>query len=402
MSLAQRKAWALRQGSPLWLWPEVAPGDWRRALAELEHVCMAVLDGPCFDTLTAEPAALGLAGYTSGLGPLVGHWLEQGVLFAQPAAADVCRGQLRANSARMERLLARARELTAALTAGRVEVTCLKGIHMASAYFPQVGSRPMSDIDILVSPADAAIAAQILAALGYRQTASTLLESAWTHSDSADAPRTMLSLEADDPWAIDMHVSIDVPGPPGAAPARLSQARQAVVPSTSILGAKQLVQPILLLHLAAHAGSGFHNLTLLRLVEIVLVARADIANGALSWDEFAELGAATGALAFAYPALAMARRLSPRDIPHEIVERCAREAPPQVRRLVAELRPATAHRIERPTLREHFAWTSGPGGWLRRLAADVMPEPRSLRGTAAIHASRVRAFLRPRLTQPQP
>jgi len=375
------------------LWPEVAVRDWRWALLEIERACAAVLSEkhPC--SLAADPAAMALAGYTSGMGPMLGHWREHGLICLPSAPAEACALQLRANSVRMKRLLAYAKALTACLAADGITATVLKGAHTARSYFPQPGCRPMSDIDILVSPNDADAAQRVLQPLGYRQTARTSLETTWVHADAAVEPRTTRSLEADDPWAIDLHLSLDIPGPPGAAPARLSQARYATTPCEALPGADHLAQPMLLLHLAAHAGSGFHNLTLLRLLEIVLVARADAANGSLCWEEFADLGAATGALPFAFPALALARQLSPDDIPREIVERCSQAAPPRISRLVDQLRPATAHRIARPTLREHFAWTSGPGGWLRRLAADILPEPGSLRRSVAIHASRARGLL---------
>jgi hypothetical protein len=260
----------------------------------------------------------------------------------------------------------------------------------------------MSDIDLLISPADAEAAADVLRGVGYRQAAATSLESTWVHRRASREPVTMTSLEADDPWSIDLHVSLDVRGPPGATPARLSRAMAATEPCGWLHGANQLRQPMLLLHLAAHAGSGFHNLTLLRLVEIVLVARADVAHGGLRWVEVIELGEATGGLVFAYPVLALARRLSPDDIPHGVVERCARAAPVRVRRVVEGLRPASAHRIDQPTLREHFAWTAGLGGWLRRLGADVMPEPKSLRRSALIQVSRARGLWRSGVTPPQP
>jgi hypothetical protein len=260
----------------------------------------------------------------------------------------------------------------------------------------------MSDIDLLLSPADAQTGADVLGAAGYRRAAGTPLESTWVRQGTSREPLTIMSLEADDPWSIDLHVSLDVRGPPGATPARLSRATAATEASSSLRGAHQLRQPMLLLHLAAHAGSGFHNLTLLRLVEIVLVARADAVNGNLRWDQLSELGQATASLAFAYPALAVARRLSPNDIPLEVVEQSARAAPARVRRVVEGLRPASAHRIDQPTLREHFAWTGGLGGWLRRLGADVLPDPKSLRRSALIHISRARSLRRPRVTQPRP
>lgn len=401
-SLAERKAWALRRGDPRWLWPECSSGQWARAMMQIERACVSVLRGERPAVLDGDPVATGLAGYTSGMGPLLGLWCEQGVLPASAPLAAVLSHQLHANRLRMERLVGHAAQLASALASRRIDMTLLKGIHTAGVFFPEIGCRPMSDIDVLIRPHDLAAATGVLTHLGYRQTARNSLESTWRQNDCPHEPHTLISLEANDPWSIDLHLSLDVCGPPGAAPARLSMAAGTAVPSLLLAGSNELSQPLLLLHLAAHAGSGFHNLTLLRLVEIVLIARTDVAGGTLSWDDFVEVGAVTGALSFAFPALALARQLSPADIPEAVVERCALAAPPRVRRAVAELRPATAHRICSPTLREHFAWTRGSRGWLRRLAADLLPQPHSVRGSAVIHLARVRGLLSKGSTQRQP
>jgi hypothetical protein len=396
LSFADRKAWASRQGNPLWLWPEVAPSEWRSAMVEIEAACAAVLAGKRADAFACGAAAIGLAGYTSGTGPLLGWWIEQGLLSG--SGADVERRllhQLYANGERMGNLLDVTQAVARQLTRNGVKVTLLKGAHTATAYFPTPACRPMSDVDFLVSRADAAGAEAELEALGFRRTARTPLETTWQIADSARDPATAISVEPDDPWSLDLHYSLDVAGPPGSATARLSTLpKSAWNEPGQFRGARYLGQPALLLHLATHAGSGFHNLTLLRLVEIVLVARSDRAAGKLDWDRFLEAGRATGSLAFAYPALALAGRLSPADIPQAVVEKCAAEAPTAIRRLVAAMRPATAHGIDRPSVRQHYAWTSGAGGWLRRLAADIVPEPGSFRKSAAIHAVRARGLLR--------
>ncbi len=396
LSFADRKAWASRQGNPLWLWPEVDAGKWRAAMVEIEAACAAVLAGERADALAGDAGAIGLAGYTSGTGPLLGWWIEQGLLSGSGADLESgLRHQLHANGHRMSKLLDIAQATARRLTGNGIEVTLLKGAHTAFAYFPAPACRPMSDVDFLVSRADAAGAEAELEALGFRRIARTPLETTWQLADSARDPATAISVEADDPWSLDLHYSLDVVGPPGAATARLSALQESSRrESGPFPGASWLGQPALLLHLAAHAGSGFHNLTLLRLVEIVLVARAGRAAGDLDWDEFLEAGRVTGSLAFAFPALALARRLSPADIPQAVVEKCAAQAPLAIRRLVAGMRPATAHGIDRPSVREHYAWTSGAGGWLRRLAADIVPEPGSFRKSAAIHAVRARGLLR--------
>jgi hypothetical protein len=160
----------------------------------------------------------------------------------------------------------------------------------------------------------------------------------------------------------------------------------------TVQGAGCLGQPALLLHLAAHAGSGFQNLTLLRLLELLFVIREERNRGALDWDAFLSLGSATGALAFAFPALHLARSLSPADVPQAVVEQCGEDAPAEIRRLTATLTPATAHRIDRRSIREHYAWTQGFGGWVKRLGADLLPDHRSLRRSVAIHRVRANAI----------
>ncbi len=108
--LERRRAWALRNGNRLWLWPEVAPPAWRAALTEIERTCHAVLAGRDAAPLSGDPVALELAGYASGMGPQLGWWIERSVVPAP--ASEIARGfvhQLRANRARKRRRRPRVR-----------------------------------------------------------------------------------------------------------------------------------------------------------------------------------------------------------------------------------------------------------------------------------------------------
>lgn len=389
LNLEQRRQWANGNGNPLWLWPEVERADWSAALVEFEFAIRAILAGDAAPEIPGEPQALRLAGYTSGIGPMLGHWSEGGRL----ASGQIFTDQLEANRARMVSLLAHAKTISKRLLNAGVDVLVLKGAHTAS-YFPEVGCRPMSDVDILVRAEQRTAAGQSLLEGGFEKIADGPLESCWRSKGMATEPTSVMSLEADDPWTVDLHYSLDVEGPPGARAAKLSLVSpfSGARAWTRAQGAGCLGQPTLLLHLATHAGSGFQNLTLLRLIELVLVIREDGKRGALDWDAFLSLGSATGALAFAFPALHLARSLSPADVPRAVVERCAQDAPAEIRRLTAALTPATAHRIDRRSVREHYAWTQGFGGWLRRLRADLLPDHRSLRRSAAIHRARANAI----------
>jgi hypothetical protein len=160
-----------------------------------------------------------------------------------------------------------------------------------------------------------------------------------------------------------------------------------------------LDQPLLLLHLAAHAGAGWQNLTLLRQVELVLVIRQDLAAGRLSWDAFADLGARTGASSYAYPALALAEKLAPGTIPGAVLDRCAAPAPQAVRRAVERLTPATAQRIDRNSVGEHFMWAEGWRARLRLLASDILPDVGSWPEFRRIYEERAWRLIRGRVSQ---
>jgi len=137
-----------------------------------------------------------------------------------------------------------------------------------------------------------------------------------------------------------------------------------------------LDQPLLLLHLAAHAGAGWQNLTLLRQLELALVIRRDLKAGLLSWPAFLEAGGRTGALGYAYPALALADRLAPDLVPGVVLTHCAAQAPQAVRRALERLTPANAQRIDRNSVGEHFMWADSWPARLRLLADDILPAVR--------------------------
>jgi hypothetical protein len=205
---------------------------------------------------------------------------------------------------------------------------------------------------------------------------------------------------AEDPWSIDLHSSLALFVGAGAPLADLDAAEplKSRTPWRPCPDAVAPDQPLLLLHLAAHAGAGLQNLTLLRLVELVLVIRQDTASGALAWPEFLEVGERTGALGYAYPALRLSEALAPGVVPAFALERCARLAPASVVRLVATMTPATAQRIDRSSVAEHFMWTRGWGGRLRQIASDVLPAA-AWEEVVAIYERRAWRLLRGRFSR---
>jgi hypothetical protein len=325
--------------------------------------------------LEGDAEAIGLAGYTSGMGPLLGLWLEQGRLSARGPVAVTLGRHLTHNRLREARMESAAARIVGRLADRGIETLVLKGSHTGPAYFPETGARPASDIDLLVAADDGRAAERVMRDCGLALKARNPWESAWVDPSTRDEPRSLTYVHAEDPWSIDLHNALNISVGRGTPLAELGRAW----PMASVRWwpvdprGRVLDQPLLLIHLAAHAGAGWQNLTLLRQVELVLVIRQDLAAGRLSWDAFLNVGARTGALGYAYPALRLADRLAPGAVPGEVLDHCASHAPRAVRRALEQLTPATAQRIDRTSLGEHFMWAEGWRGRLRLLAADILP-----------------------------
>jgi hypothetical protein len=346
-----------------------------------------------------DPAAFGLACYTSGMGPLMAWWRDRGLFEASPEIAHVLDLHWRHNRARQHRLVAVATNVVQRFDAAGIAVVALKGLHTAAAYFPAEGTRPMADIDLLVARADVTTAENVLAAAGLEPGLRGRRETHWYPRADPARLRTLLFVHEHDPWSIDLHYSLDQFVAGGAPVARFDDSAPFMHsgPLPGLPMVRALDQPLLLLHIAAHAGGGLHNLTLLRLAELCFVIQRDETSGRLSWQELLETGAAIGALGYAYPALKLCEALVPRTIPLDVLDRCAAAAPPRVVRFVDSLTPATAQRVDRSSLAEHFMWTSNWVGALRQLVADVVPAPRSWRASLTIYERRAWQVLRGRM-----
>ena len=368
---------------------------WRGAQRRIAMAAGTILAGGRA-TLDGDPGAIGLAGYISGMGPLLGWWRRRGLIETSDDVAALLDLHLDHNRRRMAILETAARASVTMFAQHGVPVVILKGLHTAFDYFPDPATRPASDIDLLVAEDDAAIAAGLLAAQGFLPAAQGAFESSWRPPDDIELPRTLDMLHADDPWSIDLHHSLDMLVSAGSRPAHLDRAgplastgRWSRDPAAGILD-----QPLLLLHLAVHAGSGLQSLTLLRLVELVLVIRKDLPD----WDGFAALARQTGTLGYAWPALQLCERLAPGTVPDEVLAHAAADAPRRARSIIARLTPADAQRVDRNSLAEHFMWTRGPVGWARQIGSDLIPAS-SWRRVREIYATRGWQMLRGRVTR---
>lgn len=389
----ERLAWAVRQGTPLWPWPDHSPEQWEGALAEIARATRGVLGGGRpGDMLRGDPEHVGLAGYTSGLGPLLGHWISRGALLAPPATSALLELHYRHNRLRMRRLARAATRVVSRLLGQDIRVTVLKGMHTAFTCFPAPGTRPMSDVDLMIDPADKPAAGQALRELGFVLECERSLpdEQSWRSGSARPTAQSLSFVHWDDPWTIDLHSSANRRPCAGGPILAFDDIVRAAQPCRWPLhpGAQVLPPAASLLFLASHAGYQLHNLRMLRLVELVFAIRHARASGGLRWDQLVELGAASGTLPCAFPALKLADALAPGSVPEAVLSACEQSAPGALVRLVARLRPETAQRLIHCSIEERYAWASTWRGRARQFVHDLLPFDEPLRSMASTMRTR--------------
>jgi hypothetical protein len=400
-----RMLWASRQGQPHWLWPEVSVAEWVAALESIAAIAREVMtQNRSVSILDGNATAVAVAAFTSGMGPLLGHWQEVGKLNCAGPVASVLELQLRHNRLRMERMAERAAKISHALTQNDIAHTLLKGMHTAYSYFPEPGVRPLSDIDLLVARMDRRRAETILRRSGFEPGATSGWPAPrnWQMIGSPKTPRSLYLVHADETWSIDLHASLNRRYAAAAPLVRLDDTVRVaqVSRSTYAPGAQFLDQPSLLLHLAVHASCGLDSLTMIRLTELALVIRKDMSVRNAAWNAFLDAAVRAGAVGVVYPALRLCDQLLPGTVPSWVTSRSRAETTPAVRRVVDPLTPANAQGLLRCSLAERFMWAPSPLAVMRQALEEVFPPGSgSLPALLAIYRTRMWRLARGTLTQ---
>ena len=389
---------ARQRGRPDWLWPDVDVAAWRASVAAIARTLMATLSPPKDDVRLDAPhgaRAIGIAGYTSGTGPLLGRWIEDGRVQADAEVRDVLAAHLahaRERARRMREALAIALDT---LHAEQIPVTVLKSAY--TAHFGEPGLRPAADIDLRVPAARMHDAERALERTGHTCVLVTLrpYKSSWRPAGSS---RTIRSLELDhggNPFSIELHSSLDRAFYGVRRVSFRAYEDTYTKPWDIHPAAYRLVHPLHLVFLATHASEELHQLQLIRLVDIALVARAEAARPE-DWDAVLRLLRDTDAHRFAYPAFTLVERLLPGTVPAHVSDALERAAPPRMRRVLRALTPATAQRLDGVSLEERFMWAHGPVEIVRRTVSLLWPmrAHRSARTRTALYRERLYRLLR--------
>jgi hypothetical protein len=400
VAVRERFEWALRQGNSTWLWPDVKVEGWRSAQRQFEVVLREVLiDGQARHVIRGDPRAISVAAYSSGIGPLLGHWLQNDLIAAEPNVAAVLELHLRHNTARMAKLSRWGRLVVDRLAANGVNPVVLKGMHTAFTHFPHPGTRPVSDIDLLILPQDKQAAADALQRLGFkgsRWLSRAPAQQCWRVEGERDRVRSLYLVHSDDPWSVDLQTSLSRRYSSGAPLIDLDTAigPEDMEPSPHWEHGRVLSAPALVLQLACHASCGFGNLSLLRLVELALVIRHETASARFSWSKFLLLAGCGGALVGAYPALYQLEMLAPGTVPPDVLRETAASAPAMMRTVVHRLTPATGQRLIGWSLKERLMWIRSPLGLAREIASELIPGSGSFDAPLTIYKRRAWRLLR--------
>jgi hypothetical protein len=337
------------------------------------------------------------------MGPLLGWWVERGTLHANQKARELLRLHLSHGRARADAMHQALRAAVSLLEVANIQVTVLKGAHTAFTCFPEPGTRPMSDVDVLVKPTDVSRAEAALAEGGFQAIPGTRLACPYrTDWRPPGAPDTVVSValhHAGNAFGLDLHAALEVSffGVRTLHLDRIFPEKRSAAPWAGAQAAV-LAQPAALAYHAAHAARGLYNLTLIRLVEMAFMIRSDAGQN-LDWDELGHGLRRARAERFVYPAFELLERLVPGIVAARFRAQLNRAATRAQRAVIAGVSPATAQRTDRTSLKEQFMWAATPADFLRRAAYMALPlaDSGSLRKLVRIYFDRIYRLARGRV-----
>lgn len=145
-------------------------------LDPVDHALLALLRARGVDdavALPVDPAAVDWSGVVTralrlGVAPLVNASLQrQRSVSLPPAAAETLRAYCGENIRRNFKVYQALRPLLSALQSQHIEAIVLKGAYLAQLVYQDIALRSMSDVDLMVRPAQVETARQVLVGLGY-------------------------------------------------------------------------------------------------------------------------------------------------------------------------------------------------------------------------------------------
>ena len=378
--LDRRLARFAATNDPTELWPGLRESERVAAAREIERVVRALLAGAQSDVLDPRqllrPYAIAIAAHTTGMGPALGAWLEEGRIAASPEHAERLAEHLHHARRRSARITAGVLPLLDALHARGITPLVLKGFHTARSLFAEPGLRRMSDVDLLVPAEQRSSAEQAFVAANFARHGQSFEshKQDWIASGVSTRAHSVELSDEHSVWTVEMHTSLDCIFHRGSV-AHLDALRSHTEPWEIAGRPVQVLRPdAQLITLACHCAKELGSSRLLRLYELILAVRTATARGQLDWTAVESLLTATRAARFAWPALSLAEDLAPGTIPARILELGRRESTWAARHTVPRLAPAGGAIGELGFIRQ-IMWARGAGAVVQRAQRLLWPAP---------------------------
>jgi hypothetical protein len=347
------------------MWPETTNDQRLRAYREIFAATSRVLAGQKASlslATTDDVRAAGIVAFVSGMGPVLGRWVEGGQLGASQPMAALLADHLAHGRRRAEEMTVRLTRLTEAMAKQGIVPTILKGTYTSRRYFEEPGLRPAADIDVLVANEEFAGACEALRSMGLQSLAGHAMpyREEWGPIEDPIVHSAEMT-HVDNPWSVDLHRSLDREYFPGLIAGFGYPDNSLLEPWSGPFGSVRVLrEPLLSAHLAVHTSADFPNLHLIRVVELILVLRAGLASGRITWEALMDLLRRTRTRRFAYPAFGLAARLAPEFVSTAFLEELAGSATPRMRRTLPDAAVVPPQHFAQPSLEMRLAWAKGP------------------------------------------
>ncbi|MGB6306985.1 MAG: nucleotidyltransferase family protein [Steroidobacteraceae bacterium] len=261
-----------------------------------------------------------------------------------------------------------------------IAAMALKGAALHAMGLYAAGDRPMADIDLLVRPADALRATRLLESLDFRQSGKTWKETAFSPVD--DHRHGELGENSANDVKIELHERICE-----RLPWRITDASDLIFPQCPHPGLNAYPSKAsLMIHLLLHA-AGSMTIRVLRLLQLLDLARLSRVMSDCDWDEMLTLGSRGPRLWWAFPPLMLLSGYYPSMIPDRILKRLAGDCPYLLKR-VARRRALHGYSCS-------YLWVEAlPGIEWAQSAAEILEYTVSRVRPGANHAALRRNFAR--------
>jgi hypothetical protein len=275
-------------------------------------------------------------------------------------------------------------QIAARAVAEGLALVALKGAALHALGMYAAGERPMADIDLLVRPADAGRAAELLATMGYAHTGTSWKDQLFEPTQFAEpgSPRkaalAMLPLGEHEtyPIKVELHTRIGE-----HLPLTEVDITALIFPEDAGPGLNPYQSTnSLLLHLLLHAAGNLCNraFRLMHLHDIALLAATMTAQ---QWEQLLSMSSAPQAFWWAYPPLEMLDRYQPGLLPQRVLNRFRLVCPWALRRLChqSNLSQMSFASLSIPAF-PAMAWCTSPRQRLRYVRERLLPGPEQLAG----------------------